>query len=62
MFADPFQSVELPETIEEFLDDGVARCIAFNRRGTLLAGTQHICQTWCHRLDDTTSTAMTWPV
>ncbi|DBA90420.1 TPA: hypothetical protein ACH3X1_003693 [Trebouxia sp. C0004] len=34
---DPFQSVELPETIEEFLDDGVAQCIAFNRRGTLLA-------------------------
>ena len=36
--ADVFQSVELPETIEEFLDDGVAQCIAFNRRGTLLAG------------------------
>lgn len=36
--ADPFQTVELPEVIEEFLDDGVARCIAFNRRGTLLAG------------------------
>lgn len=34
---DVFQSVELPETIEEFLDDGVAQCIAFNRRGTLLA-------------------------
>ncbi|DBA66106.1 hypothetical protein WJX79_007507 [Trebouxia sp. C0005] len=34
---DPFQSVELPETIEEFLDDGIAQCIAFNRRGTLLA-------------------------
>lgn len=38
IFADPFQSVELPETIEEFLDDGVAQCVAFNRRGTLLAG------------------------
>lgn len=36
--ADVFQSVELPETIEEFLVDGVAQCIAFNRRGTLLAG------------------------
>lgn len=36
--ADPFHSIELPEVIEEFLDDGVSRCIAFNRRGTLLAG------------------------
>lgn len=43
LFADVFQSVELPETIEEFLDDGVAQCIAFNRRGTLLAGkSQHL--------------------
>ncbi|PNW85636.1 hypothetical protein CHLRE_03g195750v5 [Chlamydomonas reinhardtii] len=34
---DPFQSVELPEIIEEFLDHGSAQCMAFNRRGTLLA-------------------------
>ncbi|KXZ44251.1 hypothetical protein GPECTOR_70g482 [Gonium pectorale] len=34
---DPFQSVELPEVIEEFLDHGTALCMAFNRRGTLLA-------------------------
>ncbi len=38
VIADPFQSVELPETIEEFLEDGIAHCVAFNRRGTLLAG------------------------
>ena len=35
--ADPFKSVALPEVIEEFLDYGVAKCCAFNRRGTLLA-------------------------
>ncbi|KAG2442313.1 hypothetical protein HXX76_002399 [Chlamydomonas incerta] len=34
---DPFQSVELPEIIEEFLDHGSAQCMAFHRRGTLLA-------------------------
>ncbi|PNH02241.1 WD repeat domain-containing protein, partial [Tetrabaena socialis] len=33
----PFQSVELPEIIEEYLDHGTALCMAFNRRGTLLA-------------------------
>lgn len=36
--ADPFQSVQLPEIIEEFLEQGTTTCIAFNRRGTLLAG------------------------
>jgi hypothetical protein len=36
--ADPFQSVALPETVEDVLEDFVARCIAFNRWGTLLAG------------------------
>ena len=36
--ADPFNSLALPEVIEEFLDFGTARCIAFNRWGTLLAG------------------------
>lgn len=36
---DPFQTVELPEHIEEYLDHGTATCTAFNRRGTLLAGT-----------------------
>jgi COMPASS component SWD1 len=35
--ADPFKSVALPEVIEEYLDYGVAKCCAFNRRGTLLA-------------------------
>lgn len=35
---DPFQSVELPEVIEEYLEQGTATCVAFNRRGTLLAG------------------------
>lgn len=33
---DPFQD-DLPEVIEEYLDHGVTKCIAFNRRGTLLA-------------------------
>lgn len=36
--ADPFQSVELPEAIEEYLEHGAATCCTFNRRGTLLAG------------------------
>ncbi|KAK9848563.1 hypothetical protein WJX84_010201 [Apatococcus fuscideae] len=34
---DPFQSLELPEQIEEFLSHGHARCVAFNPFGTLLA-------------------------
>jgi len=34
---DPFQSVQLPEIIEEYLEQGAASCMAFNRRGTLLA-------------------------
>ncbi|KAG6555195.1 hypothetical protein Mapa_003234 [Marchantia paleacea] len=33
---DPFQS-DFPEVIEEYLVHGSAKCIAFNRRGTLLA-------------------------
>eukprot|EP00850_Spirogloea_muscicola_P020873 SM000229S07509 [mRNA] locus=s229:214679:216789:+ [translate_table: standard] len=33
---DPFQS-GFPEVVEEYLEHGFARCIAFNRRGTLLA-------------------------
>ncbi|GIL86888.1 hypothetical protein Vretimale_15568 [Volvox reticuliferus] len=38
---DPFQSVELPEIIEEYLEHGSAVCMSFNRRGTLLgAGTK----------------------
>ena len=36
--ADPFQSVALPETVEDLLEDHVAKCIAYNRWGTLLAG------------------------
>ncbi len=38
--ADPFQAMQLPETIEDFLEHGRAKCLAFNRRGTLLAGPQ----------------------
>lgn len=34
---DPLQG-DFPEVIEEFLEYGVMKCIAFNRRGTLLAG------------------------
>lgn len=33
---DPFQN-DFPEVIEEYLDQGSAKCISFNRRGTLLA-------------------------
>ncbi|MEW5301857.1 MAG: hypothetical protein WDW36_004687 [Sanguina aurantia] len=34
---DPFKAVALPDNIEEFLDHGKALCMAFNRRGTMLA-------------------------
>jgi len=34
---DPLQG-DFPEVIEEYLEHGVMKCIAFNRRGTLLAG------------------------
>eukprot|EP00241_Pyramimonas_parkeae_P023816 CAMPEP_0114322704 /NCGR_PEP_ID=MMETSP0059-20121206/27414_1 /TAXON_ID=36894 /ORGANISM="Pyramimonas parkeae, Strain CCMP726" /LENGTH=44 /DNA_ID= /DNA_START= /DNA_END= /DNA_ORIENTATION= len=34
---DPFQNTDMPEIIEEYLDHGAAKCLAFNRRGTLLA-------------------------
>lgn len=34
---DPLQG-DFPEVIEEYLEYGVQKCIAFNRRGTLLAG------------------------
>lgn len=33
---DPFQN-DFPEVIEEYLEQGSAKCISFNRRGTLLA-------------------------
>jgi hypothetical protein len=36
--ADPFQSVQLPEVVEEVLSEGVACSISFNRHGTILAG------------------------
>lgn len=44
---DPFQG-DFPEVIEEFLEQGTARCIAFNRRGTLLAAgcTNGTCVIW----------------
>ena len=38
MAADPYSLQRLPEVIEEYLDHGQALCIAFNRRGTILAG------------------------
>ena len=38
LFEDPLQG-DFPEVIEEYLEHGVMKCIAFNRRGTLLAGT-----------------------
>jgi len=34
---DPLQG-DFPEVIEEYLQHGLMKCIAFNRRGTLLAG------------------------
>jgi COMPASS component SWD1 len=34
---DPFQS-DFPEVIEEYLEHKITKSIAFNRRGTLLAG------------------------
>lgn len=34
---DPLQG-DFPEVIEEYLEHGNMKCIAFNRRGTLLAG------------------------
>jgi len=34
---DPLQG-DFPEVIEEYLEHGIMKCIAFNRRGTLLAG------------------------
>jgi len=34
---DPLQG-DFPEVIEEYLEHGCMKCIAFNRRGTLLAG------------------------
>lgn len=37
ILADPYQG-EFPETIEEYLHHGTMKCIAFNRKGTLLAG------------------------
>lgn len=37
LFEDPLQG-DFPEVIEEYLEHGVMKCIAFNRRGTLLAG------------------------
>ena len=37
--ADPFEELGLPLFIEEVLQQGAARCIAFNHWGTVLAGT-----------------------
>ncbi|KAK3275271.1 hypothetical protein CYMTET_16586 [Cymbomonas tetramitiformis] len=69
---DPFQHTNVPEVIEEYLDHGVATCIAFNRRATLLAAgctsgsiviwdfdTRGIARVWAdgHRL---TVTSVSW--
>lgn len=40
--ADPFKSAALPEVIEEYLEYGIAKSCAFNRRGTLLASKQSL--------------------
>ena len=48
--ADPFQSVALPETVEDLLEEYVAKCIAFNRWGTLLAGETLLCASRGQRL------------
>lgn len=37
---DPLQG-DFPEVIEEYLEHGIMKCIAFNRPGTLLAGINH---------------------
>eukprot|EP01018_Ginkgo_biloba_P014802 Gb_30454 [translate_table: standard] len=44
---DPFQG-DFPEVIEEFLEHGITKCIAFNRRGTLLAAgcMDGVCVIW----------------
>ncbi|CAI7806746.1 unnamed protein product [Closterium sp. NIES-53] len=44
---DPFQN-DFPEVIEEYLDHRAAKCIAFNRRGTLLAAgcADGVCVIW----------------
>lgn len=34
---DPLQG-DFPEVIEEYLEHGVIKCVAFNHRGSLLAG------------------------
>ncbi|KAK1323752.1 hypothetical protein QJS10_CPA02g01597 [Acorus calamus] len=47
---DPLQG-DFPEVIEEFLKQGNTRCIAFNRRGTLLAGTRLIYNFSIERVD-----------
>jgi hypothetical protein len=36
--ADPFQSVQLPDVVEEVLSEGITCSISFNRHGTILAG------------------------
>jgi hypothetical protein len=38
LYSEPFQCSELPELIEDYLEHKCARCCAFNRKGTLLAG------------------------
>ncbi len=49
--ADPFQSVQLPDVVEEVLEEGVARSVAFNPRGTILAGPNtHLLRQQCSHL------------
>lgn len=40
LFQDPYVRNALPDRIEDNLDDGMATCCAFNRRGTLLGNIQ----------------------
>lgn len=45
-YEDPLQG-DFPEVIEEYLEHGIMKCIAFNRRGTLLAGKIHYNPLFC---------------
>lgn len=42
VYADQFQAFALPELLEDSLEEGDTKCIAFNRWGTILAGKQQI--------------------
>ena len=54
LHADPQEAFNLPETLEDSLEHGVARCIAFNGLGTLLAGTPFESHSRRHEVWDVT--------